>query len=183
MQPPASGSADIKTMQLYNHVDRVQRELESKGFGPDDPLDPARLEALDQLHYGGCAAVDAAIGPLGLTGDSRVLEIGSGLGGPARRLAAETGCRVTALELQPDLHELAGAFTRRCGLEDRVEHVRGDALDMALDGAPFDAIASWLTFLHIPEQRAAAGPLPRLAGRRRCAVYRGLPCPARIPRR
>lgn len=143
---------DIKTMQLYTHVERVQRELVELGLAPDAPLSPERLEPLDQLHYGGCAAVDAAIAPLGLTADSRVLEIGSGLGGPSRRLAAETGCRVTALELQPDLHECAKDLTRRCGLDDRVEHVCGDALEIALEGAPFDAVVSWLTFLHIPDR-------------------------------
>ena len=143
---------DIKTMQLYTHVERVQRELAELGLAPDAMLSPELLEPLDQLHYGGCAAVDAAIEPLALDADSRVLEIGSGLGGPARRLAAETGCRVTALELQPDLNQCASDLTRRCGLGDQVEHVCGDALDIEPAGAPFDAVVSWLTFLHIPER-------------------------------
>lgn len=149
---PEPAAAGIKTMRLYTHVDRVRRELAERGIDGDAPLDPALLEPLDQLHYGGRRAVQRAVAPLGLGAGSRVLEIGAGLGGPARHLAAAAGCRVTALELQPDLHELAGELTQRCGLADRVEHVRGDALDVALDAGPFDGVVSWLTFLHIPQR-------------------------------
>lgn len=148
-EQPDGRAASIKSMRLYTHVDRVRRELAEFGLGADAPLDPALLEPLDQLHYGGRAAVQRAVEPLSLDAASHVLEIGSGLGGPARHLAGSTGCRVTALELQPDLHEIARELTRRCGLHERVEHLCGDALTVALDAAPFDAIASWLTFLHV----------------------------------
>jgi cyclopropane fatty-acyl-phospholipid synthase-like methyltransferase len=149
-EQPHTPADSIKTMRLYTHVERIRRELAERGLDADAPLDPALLEPLDQLHYGGRAAVQRAVAPLSLDAGSHVLEIGSGLGGPARHLAGATGCRVTALELQPDLHEIARELTRRCGLGERVEHRCGDALDVEFDAAPFDAIASWLTFLHVP---------------------------------
>ena len=47
---------------------------------------------------------------------SRVVNIGSGLGGPARYLAGTCGCVVLACELQDDLHQSAAETTRRCHL-------------------------------------------------------------------
>ena len=91
----------------------------------------------------------AAAGIIGLGRDSRVLEVGSGLGGPARYLAHTVGCHVTALELQEELHDLASALTRRSGLEARVSHLRGDALTCHLPDGGFDAAVSWLAIHHI----------------------------------
>jgi cyclopropane fatty-acyl-phospholipid synthase-like methyltransferase len=78
--------------------------------------------------------------------------VGAGIGGPARYLAHRSGCRVTALELQPDLNATAETLTRRCGLSDRVTHLCGNILDGMAGGATFDALASWLTFLHIADR-------------------------------
>ena len=47
-----------------------------------------------------------------------ILEIGSGIGGPARYIANKTGATVIALELQPDQNKLASDLTRRCGLSE-----------------------------------------------------------------
>ena len=102
----------------------------------------------------------AAAGIIGLGRASRVLEVGSGLGGPARYLVHTVGCHVTALELQEELHALASTLTRRCGLESRVTHVRGDALTYPLADSAFDAVVSWLAIHHI---RARPRLLARLA--------------------
>ena len=53
-------------------------------------------------------------------------------------------------ELQPDLHEVARDLTARCGLSSRVEHVCGNILDSAM-AENYDAIISFLCFLHIPD--------------------------------
>jgi sarcosine/dimethylglycine N-methyltransferase len=149
-----SAGGSIKTMKLYQHVERVERELESQGLGGVAPLDVAVLEPLDQLHYHGRSAVLEAIAQLGLGPESRVLDVGSGLGGPARVIADEAGCRVTAVELQDDLNRLATALTARCGLSDRIEHRRADFLTASLPASEFNALVSWLTFLHIDDREA-----------------------------
>ena len=144
--------APIKSMKLYTHVDRVERELSARGIDPEKPLSVEALFDLDQLHYHGPEAVRAAIDRLGLTTGDRVIDVGSGLGGPARLLASEGGCRVTAVELQPDLDQLAARLTRRTGLEQRIEHRCEDFLTAERPEPGFDALVSWLTFLHIPER-------------------------------
>ena len=142
----------MKTMKLYDQVERINNELEALGLGADAPLKVDDLTAFDQYHYLGTSAVDQAIDALGIDAASRVLEIGSGIGGPARYIAQRTGAHVAALELQPDLHQTAESLTRRCDLAGRVSQRCGNILDGAPAGSPFDAILSFLVFLHIPER-------------------------------
>ncbi|MDH3715863.1 MAG: methyltransferase domain-containing protein [Gammaproteobacteria bacterium] len=138
-------------MKLYHQVERVFNELRALGIAADDPIDVARLVAFDQYHYLGTEAVDEAVRRLGLNPALQVLEVGSGIGGPSRHLAHSCGCQMTALELQNDLHDTALQLTARCGLDGRVRHVCGNVLDGVTPGG-YDALVSWLTFLHIPER-------------------------------
>ncbi|WP_367318898.1 cyclopropane-fatty-acyl-phospholipid synthase family protein [Streptomyces sp. HUAS ZL42] len=66
------------------------------------PLTPNDLEPYDQLHYLGHQALDNAVVQLGLSPGARIVDIGAGLGGPARYLAERYACHLTAVELQPD---------------------------------------------------------------------------------
>ena len=144
----------LRAVPLYTHVDRIARGLAARGIGPNDVIPPAELFALDQWHYHGTDAIRDAGAFLGLSSTSRVLDIGSGVGGPARFLAHTTGCHVTALELQPELHRVGLDLTRRSGLADRVTHVCGDALDQPLSLQAFDAVISFLAIVHIPHRPA-----------------------------
>jgi cyclopropane fatty-acyl-phospholipid synthase-like methyltransferase len=153
-----TGNSTIADMPLYTNLDRVARGLAALGIGANDPIPPEKLFTIDQWHYHGVDAVRDAIKPLGLGPQSRVLDVGSGIGGPARYMAHTAGCRVTALELQPDLNAIAVDLTQRSGLADRVTHVCGDALTLALPDADFDAVTSWLAVLHVPDR-------PRLCAR------------------
>jgi sarcosine/dimethylglycine N-methyltransferase len=145
--------SSLAAMPLYTNLDRVARGLAALGIGPKDPIAPEQLFALDQWHYHGTDAIRAAADRLGLGTTSRVLDIGAGIGGPARYLAHTTGCHVTAIELQPELDAIAVDLTERSGLSDRVTHICGDALTYPLPDASFDAVVSWLAILHIPDRR------------------------------
>src|SRR5205085_10720362 len=112
----------IEAMPLYTNLDRIDRGLAAEGIGPGDSIRPEKLFALDQWHYHGTEAIAAAARTLGLTAASRVLDVGSGIGGPARYLAHTTGCHVTALELQRSLHDIGVDLTHRTGLADKVTH-------------------------------------------------------------
>jgi cyclopropane fatty-acyl-phospholipid synthase-like methyltransferase len=143
---------NIKSMGLYRNVERILADLEHAGLVGDAPLRVDDLVPYDQYHYEGTNAVDAAADQLAVRSDDHVLDVGSGLGGPARYLADRTGCRVAALELQPDLHTIAGDLTARCGLEGRVEHLVGDILAGAAGPGRFDGLMSMLCFLHISDR-------------------------------
>jgi len=109
------------------------------------------LRSLDHYHYCGTTAIDLAIERLGITAASHVLDIGAGVGGTARYLAQQVGCRVTGLELQPQLQQMAVELTERTGLSDRVTFIQGDIL--AGVAGVFDAWLSLLVFLHIPDRK------------------------------
>ena len=144
----------IKSMKLYNHVDRVFNELREIGKTNSDPLyveELNNIEFFDQLHYHGTEAVDFSIKKLNIDSSMSILEIGSGIGGPARHIASKTGANVTALELQPDQNKLASDLTRRCGLSEKVKHVCGDFLNYDWCGQTFDGIVSWLALYHIED--------------------------------
>ncbi|PPR44422.1 MAG: Glycine/sarcosine/dimethylglycine N-methyltransferase [Alphaproteobacteria bacterium MarineAlpha5_Bin8] len=142
---------NIKSMKLYNDVDRVYNELKEIGKNDSDSLQVNELTSFDQLHYHGTYALDYAIKKIGINSNMLILEIGSGIGGPARYIANKTGASVVALELQSDQHKVAMDLTERCGLAKKVEHICGDFITYNWQGKKFDAIVSWLTLYHIVE--------------------------------
>ena len=144
--------SDIKRMGLYRNVERILADLDASGLGTDHALHVDDLTPFDQYHYESTDAVDDAISMLKIGPDWHVLDVGSGLGGPSRYLADRTGARVTALELQQDLHDTALSLTRRCELDDWVTHLNGDILEGAAPAGAFEAIVSMLCFLHIPDR-------------------------------
>jgi cyclopropane fatty-acyl-phospholipid synthase-like methyltransferase len=143
---------DIKSMKLYTHVERIDNELTEIGKGPGDPISVDELSVFDQLHYHGTEALDIALSMIGGGADQHWLEIGSGIGGPARYLAQQGDIRITALELQSDQNELAAQLTSRCGVDAQIEHACGDFLKFDFAGRQFDAVVSWLALYHIPER-------------------------------
>ncbi|MDD5539953.1 MAG: methyltransferase domain-containing protein [Candidatus Marinimicrobia bacterium] len=145
---------NIKRMKLYRHPERIYNEINAAGYKNGALLKEGDIASFDQYHYLGTDAVDDAIGCLKIDSRSKLIDIGSGLGGPARYLAEKTGCHVTALELQPDLHRTACSLTERCGLSGSVHHLCGNILDFPEKGSNFDAVVSWLSFLHIPDRSA-----------------------------
>lgn len=112
--------------------------------------DPLRLTAadlvpVDEFHLGWLPATVELARGLALEPDMHLLDIGSGIGGPARYIAETYGCRVTGIDLTPDYVPVANALTRRCGLADRVSFQVGSALSLPFAERSFDAA----TMLHV----------------------------------
>src|SRR5437764_10609898 len=98
-------------------------------FGPEDQrLTPQQLAALDQFHTRGLAATADLAKLAGITADTSVLDVGSGVGGPARFLAAAYGCRVTGVDLSEPFVEAARYLTERAGLTAQVSFQTASAL-------------------------------------------------------
>ena len=108
-------------------------------FGPEqERLAPAQLGALDQFHTRGLAATAELARLAGITADLLVLDVGSGIGGPARFLAATHGCPVTGVDLSEPFVEAARYLTGRTGQADRVSFQAANALDLPFDEGEFD---------------------------------------------
>jgi SAM-dependent methyltransferase len=97
------------------------------------------LAPLDQIHLGGRAATLALLRLAALPGGGRVLDIGGGIGGPARTLAEEAGHRVTVLDLTAAFCRVGALLTARTALRGRLAFVRGSALAPPFPAARFDA--------------------------------------------
>ncbi len=116
---------------------RIDAALAELGHDPQK-IDPEILAAVEHLHSGGLATTRDQVERIALTRDSRVLDIGCGIGGPARYLAHRYGCRVDGIDLTPELIETGRLLTERCGLADRVVLQLGNALDLPYPDRTFD---------------------------------------------
>ena len=110
-------------------------------LGPDDRrLSPQELATLDQFHTRGLAATSDLARLAGITADMSVLDVGSGIGGPARFLAASCGCRVTGIDLSEAFVDAARHLTARTGQGDRVAFEAASALALPFEDGRFDAV-------------------------------------------
>jgi sarcosine/dimethylglycine N-methyltransferase len=94
-------------------------------------------DRFDQFHIGGSDAVDRLLPGLQLAPGMTVLDIGSGLGGPARQIARSGGCTVLGVDIAAAYVDTAEALTRTAGLDNQVSF---RCVDIAsLDHFDFDA--------------------------------------------
>ncbi|MDI4235821.1 class I SAM-dependent methyltransferase [Bradyrhizobium sp. Arg237L] len=110
-------------------------------FGPEKQrLMPQQLAALDQFHTRGLAATAELARLAGIAAEMSVLDVGSGVGGPARFLAATYGCRVTGVDLSDPFVDAARYLTERTGQGERVSFETASALDLPFDDGHFDVV-------------------------------------------
>jgi sarcosine/dimethylglycine N-methyltransferase len=110
-------------------------------FGPEDQrLLPQQLAALDQFHTRGQAATVELAGLAGIKAGMSVLDVGSGVGGPARILAATCGCQVAGVDLSDPFVEAARYLTARTGQEGEVTFETASALALPFNDGRFDAV-------------------------------------------
>ena len=83
-------------------------------------LTRTQLDVLDQFHAGGAEAVDRLLPSLALTPSMTALDVGSGLGGPARQVARSSGCTVLGVDITPSYVDTATALTEAAGLAGQV---------------------------------------------------------------
>lgn len=103
------------------------------------PFSHDALAPVDEFHIGGRVATEVFVTALDLSPESRVVDFGCGLGGPARYVAAATGAHVTGIDLTAGFVETGRALTEWTGLSDRVQLIEGSVLDTPLDDGSMDA--------------------------------------------
>src|ERR1700757_585656 len=118
---------------------RIDAALTELGHDPQN-LNPEILATLEHLHSGGLATTRDQAKRIAVTEQSRVLDVGCGIGGPARYLAHTYGCRVDGIDLTPELIETGRVLTKRCRLADRVALRVGNALELPYSEQTFDVV-------------------------------------------
>jgi sarcosine/dimethylglycine N-methyltransferase len=117
-----------------------------------ETLTEETLKGYDQDHFGGLGAVDVLAEKAGIDATTRVLDVCSGMGGPARYLAHRLGCRVTGLDITVSRHEAAVRLTARVGLDHLVDFRLGNALEMPFADGTFDVVIGQEAFAHVPDK-------------------------------
>lgn len=144
-------------------AERILAALAAAGKDPDD-LRPADLAPIDEFHVRGRAATAELAAAAGLAPGMRVLDVGCGIGGPSRHLAAALGCHVTGLDLTEEYCRVAAMLAERVGLADRVAYRRGDALAMPFADAAFDAVWTQHAAMNIADKAALYAECRRVLG-------------------
>jgi cyclopropane fatty-acyl-phospholipid synthase-like methyltransferase len=106
----------------------------------------------DQFGIGGLEGVTALAQKARFQKDHWVLDVGSGLGGPARYLSRTFGCRVTGLDVSIVNYDKAIQLTRECGLENRIDFRHGSALDMPFKAETFDGVWGMDAWAHVTDK-------------------------------
>jgi len=137
---------------MTEYSEEINRHYGQKGLGEmiittferagfhADALTLDDLALIDQLHAGGIEATRYLAEMAGMKPGMTVLDIGSGLGGPARVLAAEFDCQVTGVDLTEEFVLAARQLTDLVGLSGSATFRIGNALDLDFEEASFDAV-------------------------------------------
>ncbi len=118
-------------------------------------LTPRDLAPVDQFHARGQEATLELAHLAGLADlgpGLRVLDVGGGLGGPARTLASEFGCSVEVLDLTEEYCRAGEMLTAMTGLGDHVSFTHGNALVMPYPGGSFDVAWTQHTSMNVADK-------------------------------
>jgi SAM-dependent methyltransferase len=151
-------------------VDQTIDRLLSEHPDLDASADGA-LDNLDQFHIGGGEATDLLIGSLALAEGDRVLDIGSGFGGPARQIARRTGHRVVGIDITPAYVHAARDLSAKAGLRDLTDFRVGDIATFEPDRL-FEAAITMHVQMSVQDKTSWFGHIARcLAPGARLAVW------------
>jgi len=167
-------------------MSRVQQALADAGLG-EGPLSWADLSPFDQFHVGGLAATKELADLLTPGSGYRILDVGSGLGGPTRFIKAHYGGFIIGLDLNPDFVAVATMLAERTGQSSQIsqmqgdlppmppgyenfepfrqlKYVQGDALDMPFEDASFDMAITQHVAMNIADRRGLYTEIKRVLG-------------------
>jgi ubiquinone/menaquinone biosynthesis C-methylase UbiE len=140
----------------YSAADIVARILAAIPWRKetDAPLKAAQLFPYDQLHGRELLATQDHAARLAPDRQAHLLDIGSGIGGPARYFAANFGCHVTGIDLTDTFVAAATELGNLCGLGDLVRFQIADATDIPFEAGAFDHAYCFYVGMNLPDKFA-----------------------------
>ena len=127
-----------------------------------DALTQTDLKDFDQDHYGGTEVLDALADAAEIVHEHHVLDVCSGMGGPARWLAYQRNCKVTGLDFTTSRVEAARRLTQRVHLDHLVDFVHGDATAMPFPPSRYNVLIGQESWVHSPDKAALISECARV---------------------
>ena len=150
---PLSATSGIEAQYSRNDLrTRITEALQANDKDPER-LSINDLGAIDEFHLRGRAATTDLACLAAIQAADHILDVGAGLGGPARWLAQNYGCHVTTVDLTADYCETAEWLNRATGLADRITVVHADALNLPFASDSFDVVWSQHAQMNIADKR------------------------------
>jgi len=153
--PSGNASAVDRVVAFYDahpiNEEQILHSLQARGIALEG-LTEATLQEFDQDHFGGTAVNDILAQVAGINATHHVLDVCSGMGGPARYFAHHYGCHVTGLDYTHTRFLGAQRLTTLVGLDDRVDFRHGNALDMPFAAGSFDIVVGQEAWCHVPDK-------------------------------
>ncbi len=173
MLPPTSD--DNRIQGHYNRQASLHEALMAALTASGKDIHHLTLEDLapvDEFHIRGREATRELASQLGLSSSHTVLDVGSGLGGASRYLAAEYGCQVIGLDLTDEYCQVARVLADQLGLASRVSYRQGSALDMPFEDNAFDVVWTQHAAMNIPDKSRLYSEIARVLRPGGClAIY------------
>lgn len=132
-------------------LERLRAALRTDGVDPDVAT-MEQLAPYDQFHGRGEEATADVASILPAKKGDHLLDIGSGIGGPARYLAKRFGCHISGVDLTAEFCDVATALTKLLRMEGQVDFRQGDALKMSFADATFDGAYSMNVSMNIADK-------------------------------
>lgn len=154
----------VGVKEHYGQPDLAQRILSAleKAGKNLDALTINDLAPIDQFHVRGKQSTLELAQLAGISAGERVLDVGGGLGGPARTLATLFGCDVTVVDLTEEYCSVGEMLTARVGLSDRVQHRQGNALALPFPDASFDVVWTQHSTMNIEDKPSVYAQFQRV---------------------
>ena len=127
-----------------------------------DNLTPSDLALVDAFHLRGRESTIELADRADLIPGMRVLDVGCGLGGSVRYLAAERGCHATGIDLTEEYIEVASALSKLVGLDNQVDFHQASALEMPFEDETFDMVWTEHVQMNIEDKKKFYGEIFRV---------------------
>ncbi len=130
-------------------LERIEKALQEQGV---DVATVDDLKPVDEFHTGGLEATDALLSQLEITPETRVLDIGCGLGGTARHIVHRYGAHVTGIDLTPLFVEVGNALNARVHLDEAIDLKVASATALPMKDAAFDLVTMFHVGMNIADK-------------------------------
>jgi ubiquinone/menaquinone biosynthesis C-methylase UbiE len=132
--------AEMAVAGHYGKAGLEEKILAAMARAGVDPaqLTPAILAPMDEFHIGGLESTKELAAQMELRPGMKLLDVGCGIGGPARYFAKEHACDVTGIDLTKEFVEVARSLTRLLKLDSQARFEQGSALKLPFEAASFD---------------------------------------------